>query len=129
MSRVRTSATAPELAVRKMLWSNGVRYRLNDRRLPGKPDIHVPRLRTAIFVHGCFWHGHNCSRGTLPKTNAEFWEKKIRGNRERDATTLERLKNAGIRCVVIWACELSAREVRQLRNLIKRYKAITTKSQ
>lgn len=106
MSRIRTESTAPELAVRQLLSARGVRYRLNDARFPGRPDIFVPRLKLAVFVHGCFWHGHECRRGALPKTNAAFWSTKIAGNRRRDTSVSAALALAGISVITVWGCGL-----------------------
>jgi DNA mismatch endonuclease (patch repair protein) len=94
MSKIRGKETKPEILVRKYLFSKGFRYRLHDEKLPGKPDIVLPKYRTAIFIHGCFWHGHlGCKRAKLPTTNTEFWEKKISANIERDKRNIEKLKS------------------------------------
>lgn len=107
MSRIRNKSTKPEELVRKYLFSKGYRYRKNDPRLPGKPDIVLPKYKTAIFVNGCFWHGHEgCRYFVWPKDNAEFWEAKISGNIERDQRTYTHLKKLGWRVVIIWECEL-----------------------
>lgn len=107
MSRIRNKSTKPEELVRKYLFSKGYRYRKNDSRLPGKPDIVLPKYKTAIFVNGCFWHGHEgCRYFVWPKDNAEFWEAKISGNIERDQRTYTHLKELGWRVVIIWECEL-----------------------
>ncbi len=85
MSKVSGKETKPEIIVRKFLFAQGFRYRKNDKRFPGKPDIVLPKYKTAIFVHGCFWHGHqNCKKSALPQTNYEFWKNKIQRNTERD---------------------------------------------
>jgi DNA mismatch endonuclease (patch repair protein) len=114
MSAVRTKNTAPELQVRRTLHALGFRYRLHERRLPGCPDIVFPRFRVAVFVHGCFWHGHRCRRGRRPISNAAFWNGKIESNRERDRRNIAALRNSGWKVVVIWACSLD----RKLPNLI-----------
>ena len=106
MSRVRNKNTGPELAVRRALHAAGFRFRLHRRDLPGRPDIVLPRYRTAVFVHGCFWHGHACRRGALPQDNAEFWSEKIDRNRARDATAVEALVLAGWSVETIWQCQL-----------------------
>ena len=107
MRRVKGRDTGPERAVRKMLWAVGYRYRLQRADLPGKPDIVFPGRRIALFVHGCFWHGHDCKRGARqPKTNAEYWRAKIARNQARDAETLDRLDNLGWRSIIVWECEL-----------------------
>jgi len=107
MARVRNKNTAPELAVRRLLSRAGVRYRLHRRDLPGTPDLYVPRLRLAVFVHGCFWHGHDCPRGRRPKTNAAFWELKISQNMARDEHTRIELSNRGIGSMELWTCRRS----------------------
>ena len=107
MRRVKGRDTAPELRVRRLLWSLGARYRLNRRDLPGKPDIVLPGRRLAIFVHGCFWHGHDCARGArVPKANRDYWTAKIGRNRTRDASVLGALEAAGWRVETVWECEL-----------------------
>ncbi|AZV18972.1 very short patch repair endonuclease [Mesorhizobium sp. M7A.F.Ce.TU.012.03.2.1] len=106
MGRVRSKNTAPELAVRKALHAAGFRFRLHRRDLAGRPDIVLPRFRLAIFVHGCFWHGHDCRRGRLPEDNAEFWAKKIDRNKARDAAAHATLSQAGWIVETIWQCEL-----------------------
>lgn len=107
MSRVKSRDTKPEASVRRMVFSLGYRYRLHDPKLPGKPDLTITRLRKAIFVHGCFWHGHRrCRYGKLPKSRTDFWSAKIAANRKRDQLTLRRLKAIGWESIVIWQCEL-----------------------
>lgn len=97
--------TCPEMIVRKFLWNRGFRYRVNVKRLPGKPDIVLRRYRTVIFINGCFWHGHDdCKYYSVPKTNVEFWRKKIERNKERDLETREKLKKMGWRTMVVWEC-------------------------
>lgn len=109
MSKIRFSATKPELKVRHWLWKHGYRYRLNVRGIPGKPDIVLRRYRTAIFVNGCFWHGHvKCKKSMLPKTNTTFWEEKISRNIERDQQNHELLKKNGWFVIVIWECQLTS---------------------
>ncbi|HEX8232347.1 MAG TPA: very short patch repair endonuclease [Caulobacteraceae bacterium] len=107
MRRVKGRNTGPELKVRKMLWAMGARYRLHRRDLPGAPDIVLPGRRVAVFVHGCFWHGHDCARGArAPKQNAEYWRGKIGRNRERDGSHAAALAARGWTPVTIWECEL-----------------------
>lgn len=108
MSHIRSKATKPEITVRKWLWAHGYRYRLNVKSVPGKPDIVMRRYRTAIFVNGCFWHGHEgCRQFVLPKTNTPFWQDKIERNRTRDTRIYNELMNAGWQVIVIWACNLT----------------------
>ena len=107
MSQVRVSGTAPERVIRSSIFQAGFRYRLNDKGLPGAPDIVLKRHRVAIFVHGCFWHGHECKRGArVPKEHRPYWVAKIARNRARDADTLAQLAHAGWRVLVVWECEL-----------------------
>ncbi|WP_309604310.1 DNA mismatch endonuclease Vsr [Phenylobacterium sp.] len=107
MRRVRSKDTAPELTVRKALTKLGARYRLHRADLPGKPDIVLPGRRLALFVHGCFWHGHDCARGArVPKQNRDYWVGKVGRNRARDAASREALAALGWRVETIWECEL-----------------------
>ena len=107
MSRIRSKATKPELLVRHWLWSHGYRYRLNVKSVPGKPDIVLRKYRTAIFVNGCFWHGHeDCRLYSVPKSNTDFWIAKVQRNRERDQEEYKALHDAGWQVVVIWECQL-----------------------
>ena len=107
MSRIRSKNTKPEEMMRKFLFSKGFRYRKNDTRLPGKPDIVLPKYKTVIFVNGCFWHGHEgCRYFVWPKNNAEFWEEKITGNIQRDKHNHQLLANQGWRIIEIWECQL-----------------------
>jgi DNA mismatch endonuclease (patch repair protein) len=107
MRAVKSRDTGPELAVRKMLREIAPGYRLHRADLPGKPDIVYGRRRLAIFVHGCFWHGHDCPRGArMPKANADYWQAKIARNRVRDAAVIEALRAMGWRAVIIYECAL-----------------------
>lgn len=106
MKAVRQRDTAPELAVRRFLHGIGVRYRVCPRNLSGRPDLANATRRWAIFVHGCFWHGHACRLGTKPKANAEWWRLKIAANRERDARKKNQLEALGFRVFTIWQCEV-----------------------
>lgn len=105
MSRVRQRDTAPELLVRRLLHRRGWRYRLHDRQLPGSPDLVFPRLRKVVFVHGCFWHGHDCKAGKLPSSRSDYWIPKIKANRERDDRALNNLEALGWNGLVVWQCE------------------------
>ena len=121
MSHIRSKDTKPELKVRRWLWSNGYRYRLNVKSVPGKPDIVMRRYRTAIFVNGCFWHGHNVQFGEgatansrcckIPQSNRDFWVGKIRRNQERDRSNCELLRQNGWQVIVIWECQLTAANI------------------
>ena len=107
MSAIRSKDTRPELIVRHWLWSRGFRYRLNDPRLPGHPDLVLRKYRTCIFVNGCFWHGHDgCKYFRFPKTNSDFWQKKIIRNKERDREEQLKLARMGWHCITIWECQL-----------------------
>ena len=106
MKRVRRKDTAPEISVRRHLHRAGLRFRLHVRALPGTPDIVLPRYHTAIFVHGCFWHGHDCKHGAVQaRTNAEYWRAKIAANRERDAGKAHGLRALGWIVETVWECE------------------------
>ena len=107
MSRIRSRNTKPEELVRKYLFSQGLRYRKNDKRLLGKPDIVLPKYKTVIFVNGCFWHMHEgCNYFVWPKSNAEFWREKIQGNSIRDQENYRQLSEMGWKIIVIWECQL-----------------------
>ena len=113
MSAIKGKDTKPELLVRKFLFSRGFRYRLNHPRLPGHPDLVLRKYRTVIFVNGCFWHGHEgCRYYVLPKTNVDYWQRKIERNRSRDIEERQRLTSMGWRCITIWECQLKPK-VRQ----------------
>lgn len=106
MSRIGPKNTKPELTVRRLLHAAGWRYRLHRKGLPGTPDIVFGPRKVALFVHGCFWHGHHCRLGRLPKTRPEFWSEKIAGNRARDARKVEQLMAQGWRVMTVWQCSL-----------------------
>ena len=107
MKRVKQRDTAPELAVRKLLFSKGYRYRLHGKELPGRPDIVFPGRRKAIFVHGCFWHDHQgCGRATLPKTRTAYWRDRIQKNKDRDTRVIMALRRQGWRVDIVWECEV-----------------------
>lgn len=109
MSAIRSRNTKPELLVRRMLFAQGFRYRLHVKKLPGAPDLVLTKYRTAIFVHGCFWHGHNCHLFRMPQTRREFWETKIGQNIKRDANVFAQLRQLGWRVLVVWECGLKGR--------------------
>ena len=120
MAAIHGKDTKPEVMVRKYLWASGFRYRLNHPRLPGKPDIVLLRYRTCIFINGCFWHGHEgCPHYTIPKTNAEFWVKKMQRNRQRDEEVKKKLAEMGWHSVTLWECELKpAKREQTLQSLV-----------
>jgi DNA mismatch endonuclease, patch repair protein len=115
MSRISGKETKPEIIVRKFLFSNGFRYRKNDKKLPGKPDIVLSKYKTVIFIHGCFWHGHSCKSGRLPETRKQFWEEKIGTNKERDQRNRAILTEAGWKVLIVWQCDLKNKALREKR--------------
>jgi len=107
MSKISGVETQPEIKVRKLLFSLGFRYRKNVKNLPGKPDIVLPKYKTVIFVHGCFWHQHkNCKKANLPATNRKKWKSKLLSNVERDKNNVKDLKKLGWKVIIIWECEI-----------------------
>ena len=119
MSCIKGKGTKPEEVVRKYLFSQGFRYRKNDKRLPGTPDIVLPKYKTVIFVNGCFWHGHKgCKYFVWPKNNAEFWKNKIESNISRDRKKAETLKDQGWKVIVVWECDLKHNFVFSMQNLV-----------
>lgn len=107
MAAIHSASTRPELKLRRVLWHRGFRYRVNSNRLPGRPDIVLPKYRTVIFVHGCFWHGHkDCKYYTVPKTNTEFWMAKVARNQERDQVVWRKLEAKGWSVIIVWECQL-----------------------
>ena len=114
MSNISDRDSRMEISVRKALFSAGLRYRKNVKSLPGKPDVVLPKYKNAIFLHGCFWHGHEgCKASKLPESRTEFWEKKIGENVERDKRTVEELKRNGWKVIIVWQCELNNERKRQ----------------
>lgn len=106
MSRIRSRDTKPEEIVRKYLFAQGFRYRKNDVKLPGKPDVVLPKYRTVVFVNGCFWHHHDCRYFVWPQSNAEFWKEKIMHNVERDQRNIRNLETRGWKTITVWECDL-----------------------
>jgi len=128
MSRIKGRNTKPEILVRKYLFSKGFRYRINDNRYPGRPDIVLPKFKTCVFVNGCFWHMHEgCKHFVWPKNNDEFWRNKITKNAERDRKNYDLLRALGWHVIVIWECQLAKnvfeREMNGLIDDITSYKA------
>lgn len=109
MSGIRGRDTRPELAIRRGLHGRGFRFRLHAADVPGKPDLVLPRFHAAIFVHGCFWHHHDCHLFRMPSTRPEFWTQKIEGNVRRDQIVREQLEATGWRCLVVWECALKGK--------------------
>ncbi|WP_300599981.1 very short patch repair endonuclease [Niabella sp.] len=107
MSRIKGKDTKPEILVRKFLFSKGLRYKLHDKQLPGKPDLVFPKYKTVLFIHGCFWHGHEgCRYYVIPKTRTDWWLAKINGNKKKDAESVTRLVQLGWKINEVWGCEL-----------------------
>ena len=124
MSKIRSKDTKPELVLRKALFARGFRYRANDIKLPGKPDIVLPKYKTVIFLHGCFWHRHEgCKYAYTPKTNTDFWIDKITSNSERDKINLQRLTDLGWNVIIVWECEIRHIYKRDLTQLVNRVEA------
>lgn len=120
MARIRGRDTAPERQLRSLLHRSGLRFRLHARYLPGRPDIVLPKYRTAIFVHGCFWHRHQqCKNATIPSTRTAFWQEKFSSNVLRDARNLAALRDADWKVAVVWECELEADPPSVLKRLIR----------
>ena len=122
MRAVKSRDTAPEMIVRRLAHRMGYRFRVCRKDLPGCPDIVFPRLQKVVFVHGCFWHGHDCARGArVPKGNRTYWLKKVAGNRARDAKNLEKLAAEGWKALIVWEC--ATRDERNLNGQVKRFLA------
>jgi len=120
MRAVKGKDTAPELLVRKLIYSLGYRYRLHGSHLPGKPDMYFSKKKKTIFIHGCFWHGHTCKRGNrIPSTNREYWINKVRKNKTRDDTAITLLTENGWSNLIIWECQLKG--ATKLKNLIEEF--------
>lgn len=119
MSRINSKNTKPEEQVRKFLFAHGFRYRKNDKRYPGHPDIVLPKYKTVIFVNGCFWHMHNCKEFVLPKSNLDYWIPKLERNKQRDKENIDKLQALGWNVIVVWECEIKDEDrLLQLKNLI-----------
>ena len=107
MAAIHSSSTKPEVRMRHELWRKGFRYRKNDKRLPGSPDIVLPKYRTVVFIHGCFWHGHkDCKKYTVPKSNTDFWVEKVARNQQRDQDVWRQLEAKDWSVIIVWECEL-----------------------
>src|SRR3990167_8084990 len=106
MADVKNKNTQPELNIRKALFAKGLRYRIHNKKLPGCPDIVFPKYKAVIFIHGCFWHNHDCKQGQLPKTNINFWREKLQKNAERDRNNVNMLKAMGWKVRIVWLCFL-----------------------
>ena len=127
MSQIKCKDTKPEIMVRKYLFSRGLRFRKNDKRYPGTPDIVLPKYNTVVFVHGCFWHLHDgCKYAVMPKSNVDFWEKKLYGNRERDKKNMQQLEEMGWNIITVWECQLKKDKIEQ--TLKELYAQITSQN-
>lgn len=121
MAAIHSASTKPELKLRHALWNMGFRYRVNIKHLPGSPDIVLPKYRTVIFVHGCFWHGHkSCKFYTVPKTNTNFWIAKIARNQERDQEVWRQLEAKGWFVIVVWECQLRKNIIEDTLSLVRK---------
>lgn len=118
MSRIRAKDTKPEMLVRRFLHGQGFRYKLHDKTLPGKPDLVLPKYRVVIFIHGCFWHGHDgCRYYVVPKTRTEWWLNKIMGNKANDTKAIASLKKDGWKSIILWECHLKDKKDSTLNKL------------
>lgn len=121
MSQIRSKDTKPELLVRKFLFANGFRYKLHDKKLPGKPDIVLPRYKSVVFVHGCFWHGHHgCKYFVIPSTRTEWWQSKIQNNQLRDIKNEIDLVNNGWKVYTIWECDINRNKEKIFTELLEK---------
>lgn len=119
MAAIHSASTKPELKLRHSLWRRGFRYRVNDKRLPGTPDIILPKYHTVVFIHGCFWHGHkDCKYYTVPKTNTEFWMAKVTRNQERDQEVWRKLETKGWSVIIVWECQLKKANLEETVNRV-----------
>lgn len=119
MSQIRATNTKPEMLVRKFLHAQGFRYKLHDKKLPGRPDIVLPKHKTVIFIHGCFWHGHdNCRYYVVPKTRTDWWLNKITGNKANDAKAIKALKKEGWKIITLWECNLRSVKLERTRSVL-----------
>jgi DNA mismatch endonuclease (patch repair protein) len=124
MAGIKGKDTKPEMAIRRMLHAAGFRFRLHDMRFPGRPDLVLPKYRAVVFVHGCFWHGHqNCLMFRLPKSRADFWEKKISQNKSRDERYVTQLLGIGWRVLIIWECATKGASRKSPENLLREIEA------
>ena len=125
MSRIKGKDTKPEMLIRKFLFSQNLRYRLHDKRLPGKPDLAFPKYKTVLFINGCFWHGHeDCRYYVIPKTRTDWWSAKISGNKKKDTESIARLQQDGWTVIVLWECSLKPNmRDKTLQNLLKEFES------
>lgn len=127
MSRIRSKDSKPEMIVRRYLFQNGFRFRLHVKSLPGKPDLVLKKYRTVIFIHGCFWHGHEgCRYFVVPKTRTDWWLRKIETNKKKDKSNVDQLEKLGWKVYEIWECELRRKEISALVEVVKRLRRTGT---
>jgi DNA mismatch endonuclease (patch repair protein) len=117
--------TKPELAIRSLLWSKGYRFKIHDKKLPGKPDVVLPKHKAIINIHGCFWHNHGCNRSKLPKTRAEYWYNELEGTKEREFINKSRLKELGWKVIDLWECTLVKEELPKTMQKLERMLSLT----
>lgn len=122
MAGIRARNTKPELLIRKGLHCLGLRFLVHDKRLPGKPDLVFPRWKAAIFVNGCFWHGHNCRLFKLPSTRTDFWRAKINANKERDSAAIQNLEDSRWRALTVWECQIKGRSAHEIESVLRHCK-------
>jgi len=120
MSGILGKNTKPEIIIRKALFAKGYRYKLHDKKLPGKPDLVLKKYSTVIFIHGCFWHGHDCHLFKWPKTRPEFWRKKITRNMEKDQEVIKQLKKEGWKIITVWECAIKGKGKHPLETILQR---------
>jgi DNA mismatch endonuclease (patch repair protein) len=124
MRAIKSKDTAPELKVKRALWGSGLRYGRSHANLPGRPDIVFPHLKAVVFINGCFWHGHTCSKARLPKSNIDFWRIKIETNKRRDRRVIKQLRRGGWSCFTIWQCTLGRGTARVAASLSRRRRSL-----
>ena len=120
MINIKSKNTKPELIIRKLLFSKGYRYKIHDKKLPGKPDIVMPKLKVVVNVNGCYWHYHGCSRSNIPKTQTGYWVEKLENNKRRDFQNKRKLKKLGWRVIDIWECTLKKSNLEKTFNRLER---------
>lgn len=127
MSQIKSKGSKPEMLVRKFLFANGFRYKLHDKKLPGKPDLVFPKLNTVIFIHGCYWHGHkNCKYFVVPKTRTDWWLDKIKNNSQRDRENFLKIRSEGWKVITTFECELkSKKRTKTLTNILNKLNKIS----
>lgn len=124
MAAIKAAGTSAEVYIRKIIFSEGLRYRINQKSLPGKPDIVLAKYRTVIFVHGCFWHRHQCRLGSVPKSNLDYWIKKFNSNVERDRENIQSLLNLKWKVVIVWECAVRGKS--RLSEDVLRFKLLSS---